>query len=92
MKMSKENVIEKVITDEEKSKLKSSMVSINNLLSIPVRKVPDSWCTSTSTLSTSVQLPTANITKLWSHQQLPTVISCNNPSSSYITNHNWISI
>ena len=89
MKMYKENIKTKVVTDEEKSKLKSSMVSINNLLPIPVRKVPDSWCTSTSTLFTSVQLPTANITKLWSHQQLPTAVSCNNPSISYIINYNW---
>ena len=65
MNMAEENVMARVVPDEEKSKLKSNMVPMNNLYSTSVRKVTSSWCIFTSTLSTHYRLPTANITKLW---------------------------
>ena len=52
--MSEENVMIRVIPDGEKSKLKSSIMSINNQHSTSVRKLTSSLCTSTSALSVSL--------------------------------------
>jgi hypothetical protein len=86
MKMSEESNMENVIVDRKISRVKPSMVSINNLHSTPVRKLTSSWCTSTPTSSTSFQLSTVNMINLLSHQQHSATISCNNPDNSLITN------
>ena len=78
----------RVIPDGKKPKLKSSIVSINDQHSTSVRKVTSSWCTSTSAPTISYQPLKANISKPWSHKQLPTTIPCNKPSSSYTTDYN----
>ena len=75
-------------SDGEKSKLKSIIASINDEHSTSARQVTSLWCTSTSAPTISYQPPKANITKLWSHQQLPTTIPCNKLSSSYIADCN----
>jgi hypothetical protein len=87
MKMSEKSDMENVIVDRKKSRVKPSMVSINDLHSVPVRTLTSSWCTSTPTSSTSSQLPTVNMINLLSHQQPSTTISCNNPDNSYTANY-----